>query len=67
MQILNNHGCDPINVPYGPIATSFTYDCRCGKLMLVERCALSDTIIHGTDFVMTLPDGTEVTPDYIDI
>lgn len=67
MIVMHDHPCLPIRVPRGPLGTSFTYDCRCGKLMIVKSCKLTDTVVWGEHFTMTLPDGTKVEPNYIEL
>ena len=68
MIIFHDHPCMPINVPgRGPLATSFTYNCRCGKLMIVDKCKRTDTKIYGQEFFITLGNGEKVKPDYVNI
>lgn len=68
MQIVHDHPCKPFKIDHGPIAKSFTYDCRCGKLMIAEDCALSDKVFFGKEYVMELPSGKTVKPTgYIEV
>ena len=65
MLIIHDHPCEPCKVEHDPIATSFTYDCRCGKLMIVRKCSLSDTVVFGDHYLMNV-NGQMVEPSYIE-
>lgn len=61
MIIYHDHSCVPIvvssRIPLG--AVFFTYECRCGKLMIVERCKQTDTKVYGRKFFLnTVPTRT---------
>lgn len=48
MKIIHDHPCEPYDLPGqltpGP---TFTYDCRCGKTMIVTGAGLLDEVVFG--------------------
>ena len=68
MRIFHDHPCEPFETPHSPLATTFTYDCRCGRLMIVENCRVDDPIAFGYEYYMTLPTGEKVKPTgYVEV
>lgn len=62
MLIVHDHPCPPTKVDHAPIAETFTYDCKCGKLMIVENCDKGIDTVFGKEMFMTLASGEKVRP-----
>ena len=64
--IVHDHPCKPTvcdgNVP----ATSFTYDCSCGRLMIVRGASKTLNTVFGKEYFM-LVEGRLIKPNYIKI
>ena len=68
MRIFHDHPCEPYDVPGGAPAKTFTYDCRCGRLMIVENCRPDDPIAFGYEYYITLSTGEKVKPTgYVEV
>lgn len=70
MIIVHDHPCPPISVPGRKlVAKTFTYDCDCGRLMIVESCDPDQSMVaFGSEFYIELNDGRKVKPSgYIEI
>lgn len=48
--IFHDHPCKPIETDGALPARSFTYDCSCGRLMIVRNCSVKLPVAFGKEY-----------------